>query len=205
MFSARFHRDYTWKENSKNVAVCSLMLGIPVSEFVFDVMSFNEQAKHTTSINPDDRCVLGCDMFADIRSNLSPPGASSLIRNVDRSVAGTTLSRRWRLWWLRAGWSGAWIPVGAKFFRTRPDRPRGPPSLLYIGYCGFFPWVRRPGRGVNHPPYLAPSFKRVELCLYSRLCHYGMLLDDLYLYRSEKVRFLLSQFCVTYSRRISDW
>ena len=35
-------------------------------------MSFNEQAKHTMSVSSDDRCVLGRDMFADIRSNLSP-------------------------------------------------------------------------------------------------------------------------------------
>jgi len=40
---------------------------------IFDVvMSFNEQAKHTMSVSSDDRCVLGRDMFADIRSNLSP-------------------------------------------------------------------------------------------------------------------------------------
>jgi hypothetical protein len=35
-------------------------------------------------------------------------------------------------------------------FRIRPDRPWGPPSLLYSGYWVSFPGVKRPGRGVNH-------------------------------------------------------
>lgn len=77
MFSARFRRYYTWQQNSKNVAVSSLVLGIPVPRAIFDVMSFNEQTKHKKSVCSDDRCGLGCDMFADIRSNLSRTGASS--------------------------------------------------------------------------------------------------------------------------------
>ena len=35
---------------------------------------------------------------------------------------------------LRAGRPGDRIPVGGEIFRTRPDRPWGPPSLLYNGY-----------------------------------------------------------------------
>jgi hypothetical protein len=35
---------------------------------------------------------------------------------------------------------------------TRPDRPWGPPSLLYNGYRVSFQGVKRPGRGVDHPP-----------------------------------------------------
>jgi hypothetical protein len=38
---------------------------------------------------------------------------------------------------LRAGRSGDRIPVGDKIFRARPDRPRGPPSLLYNRYWVF--------------------------------------------------------------------
>jgi hypothetical protein len=38
-----------------------------------------------------------------------------------------------------------------EIFRTRPDRPWGPPSLLYNGYRSF-PGVKRPGRGAAHPP-----------------------------------------------------
>ena len=40
---------------------------------------------------------------------------------------------------LRAGWSGDRIPMKARIFRTRPDRPWGPPSLLYNGYR-VLPW-----------------------------------------------------------------
>ena len=39
---------------------------------------------------------------------------------------------------------------GGEIFHTRPDRPWGPPSLLYNGYR-VFPGVKRPGRGVDHP------------------------------------------------------
>ena len=33
---------------------------------------------------------------------------------------------------------------GGEIFRTRPEWPWGPPSLLYNG-------AKRPGRGVDHP------------------------------------------------------
>ena len=51
------------------------------------------------------------------------------------------------------------MPVGGEIFRTRPDRPWGPPSLLYNGYRVSFPGVKRPGRGADHPP---PSSAEVE-------------------------------------------
>jgi hypothetical protein len=35
---------------------------------------------------------------------------------------------------LRAGRLGDRMPVGGDIFRTRPDRPWGPSSLLYNGY-----------------------------------------------------------------------
>ena len=60
------------------------------------------------------------------------------------------------------------IPDGSEIFHTRPDRPWGPPSLLYNGYRVFFPGVQRPGRGVNNPPPSSAEVKgRVELYLYS--------------------------------------
>jgi hypothetical protein len=43
-------------------------------------------------------------------------------------------------------------PGGSEIFRTRPDRPWSPPSLLYNGYRVFF--RRQIGRGVivtTHP------------------------------------------------------
>jgi len=35
---------------------------------------------------------------------------------------------------LQAGRSGDRIPMGGEIFRTRPDRPWGPPNLSYNGY-----------------------------------------------------------------------
>ena len=68
----------------------------------------------------------------------------------------------------RAGQSGDRIPVGGEIFRTRPDWPWGPPSLLYNGYRVSFPGVDLLGRGVNHPPsFCAEVEERVELYLYS--------------------------------------
>jgi hypothetical protein len=55
-----------------------------------------------------------------------------------------------------------------EIFRTCPDRPWGPPSLLYNGYR-VFPGVES-GRGVTltpHPLLVPRSRKRVELYLYS--------------------------------------
>jgi len=55
---------------------------------------------------------------------------------------------------LRAGPSADLIPVGGtRFFRTTPNRPWGPRSLLYNG-CRVIPRVKRPRCGVNHPPHL---------------------------------------------------
>jgi len=49
-----------------------------------------------------------------------------------------------------------------EIFRTFPDLPWGPPSLLHNEYR-VFPggWgVKQPERGVNHPPHLAPKLKK---------------------------------------------
>ena len=43
------------------------------------------------------------------------------------------------------------IPVGTRFF-TRPNRPWGPPSLLYNGYRVFPGGKVRPGRAADHSP-----------------------------------------------------
>ena len=47
-------------------------------------------------------------------------------------------------------------PGGGGILRTLPDRSRVPPSFLYKGYRVSFLGVKRPGRGVNHPPHLGP-------------------------------------------------
>jgi hypothetical protein len=48
--------------------------------------------------------------------------------------------------WLRAGRSGDLIPVWGEIFRTCPDRPWVPPSLLYNGYRVFPGGRKRPQR-----------------------------------------------------------
>ena len=50
---------------------------------------------------------------------------------------------------------------GGEIFRSRPDRPWSPPSLLHNGYL-VFPADERPGRDVGHPPYLAPRLKKED-------------------------------------------
>ena len=55
-----------------------------------------------------------------------------------------------------------------EIFRTRPDSPWGPPSLLYNGYRVSFLGVKRPGRGVDHPPPSSAEVEgTIELYLYS--------------------------------------
>jgi len=46
-------------------------------------------------------------------------------------------------------------------FRTRPDRPWSPPSLLYNGYRVTLPAVKQPGGGggIDHPP---PSMVKLQ-------------------------------------------
>jgi hypothetical protein len=51
---------------------------------------------------------------------------------------------------LRAGRSGDRIPVGGARFSARPDRPWGPPSLLYIGYRVFPGGKVEPERAADH-------------------------------------------------------
>jgi hypothetical protein len=59
-------------------------------------------------------------------------------------------------------------PGGGETFRTCPDRPCGPPSLLYNGYRVFTGGKLRPGRDADpSPPSNAEVKNRVELYLYS--------------------------------------
>ena len=51
---------------------------------------------------------------------------------------------------------------GVEIFRNRPERPWCPPSI-YKMCTGSFPGVKRPERGVDHPPpYKAEVKERVE-------------------------------------------
>ena len=59
-------------------------------------------------------------------------------------------------YYLSMGWAvrGS-IPSGGEIFRTSPDRPSGPPSLLFNGYR-----VKRPECGVVYYTHLAPTLKK---------------------------------------------
>jgi hypothetical protein len=53
---------------------------------------------------------------------------------------------------------------GGEIFRIRLDWPCGPPRFLYNGYRVSSLVVKRPWRGINHPPprpHLAPRLKKV--------------------------------------------
>ena len=54
--------------------------------------------------------------------------------------------------------------LGGEIFLTRPDLPWGPRSLLYNGPRVSFLRVKRPGRGVDHPPDLSPRLKKEWSC-----------------------------------------
>ena len=60
---------------------------------------------------------------------------------------------------LRDGRSGDRIPVGARFFAPVQTGPRTHPASYTMG-TGSFPGVKRPGRGIDHPPHLAPRLKK---------------------------------------------
>jgi hypothetical protein len=56
---------------------------------------------------------------------------------------------------------------GGEIFRTSPDQPWGPPSLLYNGYRLFPGGRKRPGRDADPLALLVPrSKKRAQLYLY---------------------------------------
>ena len=64
---------------------------------------------------------------------------------------------------------------GGEIYRTCPDRPWGPPSLLYNGYRVFPEVKERPGRDAYpSPPSSDVGHERVELYLYSPYGSYGL-------------------------------
>jgi hypothetical protein len=61
----------------------------------------------------------------------------------------------------RYGLNSPWIEsLWDEIFLPGPDRPWGPPNLLYNGYSFSFPGLKRPGRVVDHPLHLAPMLKK---------------------------------------------
>ena len=76
---------------------------------------------------------------------------------------------------------------GGQIFRTCPDLPWGPPSLLYNGYRVFPGGKDLPGRDADSsPPSSDVGHERLELYLYSSYGPYGLYRAsvELYLYSS---------------------
>jgi hypothetical protein len=58
---------------------------------------------------------------------------------------------------------GVRVPVGSTIFSSarHPDRLWGPPSLLYNGYRGLSPGVKRPGLQADHSPPASAEVKKM--------------------------------------------
>ena len=89
--------------------------------------------------------------------SLSGPGSSVGIAT-GYGVDGPGIESRW-----------------SEIFRTCPDRPWGPTSLLYNGYRVFPGGKKRSGRDTDpSPPSIATGHERVELYLYYPYGPYGL-------------------------------
>ena len=62
---------------------------------------------------------------------------------------------------LPPGRSGNRIPVGPRFSAPVQIVSGTHPASFTIR-TGSFPWIKRQGHGVDHPPYLAPRLKKVQ-------------------------------------------
>ena len=60
------------------------------------------------------------------------------------------------------GWSGDRIPVAARFSAPVQTGPRAHPASYTVG-TGSFQGVKRLGRGVYHPPHLAPRLRKQKI------------------------------------------
>jgi hypothetical protein len=69
--------------------------------------------------------------------------------------------------WLRAGWSGDRIPVVARFSAPVQTGLGAHPASCTMGTGPLSEGLKRPGRGVDHPPQSSAEVKKsVELYLY---------------------------------------
>ena len=110
------------------------------------------------------------------------------------------------LWLSRySDWATGWTvrgsnPGGARFF-ARPDRPWGPPSLLYNGYRVFSGGKLRPGRAADHSPLLAPwSWKSRAIPLPILWATIGPVTGTLYLFTIYIFLLLCYVFLLLYLR-----
>ena len=121
-----------------------------------------------TSPYPDPHESNSHPHFPVLQKNFNPSKPTS-VHCADltscRPAAGITQSVQR----LATGWTvqGS-TPGECEIFRTGPDRPWGPSSLLYTAYLFSFPVIKRPRRCVAQPsPSSAQVKERVQLYLHS--------------------------------------
>jgi hypothetical protein len=93
-------------------------------------------------------------------------GANKVIHNITQCGANKEIPRYGRESgllsryndWPGAGRSGDLIPVEARF-SAPVQTGSGAHPTSYTMSIGSFPGVKRPGRGVDHPPNLTPRLK----------------------------------------------
>ena len=118
------------------------------------------------AVDVKKRAVLGCGILPKCGgvhgSKISRDPANitddfnGCIQSLQCATIAPSVQRITTSWKVRGSSSG-----GGEIFHTRPDRPCGPPSLLYNEHRFSFPEVKRPRRGADHPAYLAPRLKKV--------------------------------------------
>ena len=87
-------------------------------------------------------------------------GSSKKINLTSQSARGTGWCSRYSAS-LRAGRSGDRIPVWTRFSAPVQTGPGVHPTFYTIVTASFpFPAVKRPWRGVDHPPHLTPRLKK---------------------------------------------
>jgi hypothetical protein len=78
------------------------------------------------------------------------------------------------------------IPVGARFFAHFQTGSGAHPASCTMG-TGSFPGVKRPGRGADHPPLLAPRLRMNRaIPLLPLWALGGLLYGDLYLFKDGR-------------------
>jgi hypothetical protein len=109
--------------------------------------------------------------------------------NCQRSSSPRRLLRSWDnvvsiVARLRTRPSGVPMPAGLGVFLSssnRPNRLWGQPSLVFNGYWGSFPGVKRPRRGVDHSPTSSAEVENEWSCSCApRVCLHGMDRDNLF-------------------------
>ena len=150
---------------------------------IFGMDSFLEQRKQTSrdSKQCDQQCRVLQDRLAVIHSASQqipwPMQPENSLRSSHETATGqsTRCSNLFKIHfniilsyivtgWTVRGSNADWADI----FRTHPHRLWGPPRLLYEVYRVSLPGVKRPRRGVNHPPPSSAEVKeRVEVYVYS--------------------------------------